>query len=271
MPDAATFARSISRREYVWQIADILSDNDARTLSFGMNSALRFDYPVACKTGTSTDFRDNWTIGFTPEFTVGVWVGNFDGSPMREVSGVTGAGPIFHAIMDHLHSSRGTSWYRTPPEIVERNIHPLTGKLLAADDSRAIREKFLAHHLPPDESQHDYGQDGKVSLGPEYAQWFQSGENGLADRATLATDSPLRITSPLPGSVYVVDPDVPSTRRIPLAANGGTQMRWESESLTCRSEPGADFAVAAEGEHRIVVTDLASGRHAETWIRIRSL
>jgi penicillin-binding protein 1C len=69
----------------------------------------------------------------------------------------------------------------------------------------------------------------------------------------------------------VVDPDVPSTRRIPLAANGGTQMRWESESLTCRAEPGADFALAAEGEHRIVVTDLVSGRKAETWIRIRSL
>ncbi len=119
--DAPTFARSISRREYVWQIADMLSDNDARTLSFGMNSALRFDYPVACKTGTSTDFRDNWTIGFTPEFTVGVWVGNFDGSPMREVSGVTGAGPIFHAIMDHLHTTRGTSWYRMPPGIVERD------------------------------------------------------------------------------------------------------------------------------------------------------
>ncbi|HMG06648.1 MAG TPA: penicillin-binding protein 1C, partial [Chthoniobacterales bacterium] len=85
-----TSAHRYSRPELVWQIADIMSDNSARTLAFGMNSALRFDYPVACKTGTSTDFRDNWTIGFTPEFSVGVWVGNFDGAPMREVSGVTG-------------------------------------------------------------------------------------------------------------------------------------------------------------------------------------
>src|SRR5207253_2712682 len=79
-------------------IADILSDNAARTLAFGAHSALRFDFPVACKTGTSTDFRDNWAIGFTPEFTVGVWVGNFDGTPMERVSGVTGAAPVLHDV-----------------------------------------------------------------------------------------------------------------------------------------------------------------------------
>jgi penicillin-binding protein 1C len=267
-----TLSRRYSQPELVWQIADIMSDNSARTLAFGMNSALRFDYPVACKTGTSTDFRDNWTIGFTPEFSVGVWVGNFDGSPMREVSGVTGAGPVLHAVFDFLHANRGTSWYRTPAGIVERMVHPLTGKLLADSDSRGVREKFVSDHLPAPESPADYDRAGNVQLGPEYADWFNSAENGLRDRAILAsTNGELRITSPLPGSVYVVDPDVPSTRRIPLAANGGTQVRWESESLTCRSEPGADFALATDGEHRIVVTDLASGRRAETWIRIRSL
>jgi penicillin-binding protein 1C len=267
-----TAARRYSRPELVWQIADIMSDNSARTLAFGMNSALRFDYPVACKTGTSTDFRDNWTIGFTPEFSVGVWVGNFDGSPMREVSGVTGAGPILHAVFDYLHANRGTSWYPTPAEIVERNVHPLTGKLLADSDPRGVREKFLPDQLPAVESPSDYDATGHVQLGPEYADWFNSGENWMRDRVILAsTNGELRITSPLPGSIYVVDPDVPSTRRIPLAANGGTRMRWESESLACRSESGADFALAAEGEHRIVVTDLASGRRAETWIRVRSL
>ena len=233
-----TAARRYSPPELVWQIASIMSDNSARTLAFGMNSALRFDYPVACKTGTSTDFRDNWTIGFTPEFTVGVWVGNFDGAPMREVSGVTGAGPIFHAIMDHLHSTRGTSWYRTPSGIVERAVHPLTGKLLADSDPRGVREKFLARALPPAESPLDYDHDGKVGLGPEYAEWFQSGENGLADRVTLATNSPLRITSPLPGSIYVVDPDIPSSRSIPLAVTGAGRVSWRSDSLRVRGGAG---------------------------------
>jgi penicillin-binding protein 1C len=267
-----TARRRYSRPELVWQIADILSDNSARTLAFGMNSALRFDYPVACKTGTSTDFRDNWTIGFTPEFSVGVWAGNFDGAPMREVSGVTGAGPILHAIFDYLHSNYGTSWYRRPSGIIERSIHPLTGKLLADGDGRGIREKFLADRLPPPESGADYDADGNVRLNAEYAEWFQSAENSLADRAVLASaPDDLLITSPLPGSIYVVDPDVPSSRRIPLRAFGSGKVEWRSDSLTCRSEDGTDFALASEGEHRLIAVDLTTGRQAETRIRIRFL
>jgi penicillin-binding protein 1C len=261
-----------SRPELVWQIADMLSDNSARTLAFGMNSALRFDYPVACKTGTSTDFRDNWAIGFTPEFSVGVWAGNFDGSPMREVSGVTGAGPILHAIFDHLHANYGTSWYQTPPGIVERVIHPLTGKLLAEGDARGIREKFLADHLPAGESAADYDLAGHIQLNAEYADWFRSAENGLRDRVVLATTpDELLITSPLPGTIYLVDPDVPSSARIPLIANGSGKVEWQSDSLACRSETNGDFAVAAEGEHRLVVVDPATGRRAETRIRVRFL
>jgi len=265
-------ARRYSRPELVWQIADILSDNSARTLAFGMNSALRFDYPVACKTGTSTDFRDNWTVGFTPEFSVGVWAGNFDGAPMREVSGVTGAGPILHAVFDYLHTNYGTSWYRTPPGIVERTVHPLTGKLLADGDARGVREKFLADRLPAAESATDYDVAGHVQLSAEYTDWFRSAENSLRDRAVLAVaPDELLITSPLPGSIYVVDPDVPSSSRIPLIANGSAKVEWQSDSLTCRSEAGVDFALAAEGEHRLVVIDPATGRKAETRIRIRFL
>jgi penicillin-binding protein 1C len=265
-------ARRYSRPELVWQIADMLSDNSARTLAFGMNSALRFDYPVACKTGTSTDFRDNWTIGFTPEFSVGVWAGNFDGAPMREVSGVTGAGPILHAIFDYLHGHYGTSWYRTPPGIVERTIHPLTGKLLADGDARGVLEKFVADRVPNAESAADYDLAGNVRLSAEYADWFRSAENSLRDRAVLGmAPGELLITSPLPGSIYVVDPDVPSSRRIPLIANGSAKVEWQSESLTCRSEAGGDFALATEGEHLLVVTDPTTGRKAETRIRVRFL
>jgi penicillin-binding protein 1C len=272
LPTSNLTAHRYSRPELVWQIADILSDNSARTLAFGMNSALRFDYPVACKTGTSTDFRDNWTIGFTPEFSVGVWVGNFDGAPMREVSGVTGAGPILHAIFDYLHATYGTSWYRTPDAIVERTIHPLTGKLLVDGDARGVREKFVAGQLPALESAADYDLAGKVELGAEFDEWFKSAENSLRDRTVLATGrDELLITSPQAGSIYVVDPDVPSSRRIPLITSGGVQVQWESESLNCRSDAGHDFAEAAEGEHHLVAIDPATGRRAETRIRIRFL
>ena len=265
--------RRYSRPDLVWQIADILRDNSARTLAFGMNSALRFDYPVACKTGTSTDFRDNWTVGFTPEFSVGVWAGNFDGAPMREVSGVTGAGPILHAIFDYLHTNYGTSWYRTPATIVERTIHPLTGKLLADGDARGVQEKSDADRMPELESPTDYDSAGSVQLSAEYADWYRSAENSVRDRAVLATaGDDLRITSPLPGSVYIVDPDVPSTRRIPLIVNGYGKVEWQSEFLSCRSEAEGDFALAAEGDHRLVVTDHdLTGRTPETRIRIRFL
>ena len=262
----------VSRPELVWQIADILRDNSARTLSFGMRSALRFDFPVACKTGTSSDFRDNWTIAFTPEFTVGVWVGNFDGTPMREVSGVTGAGPILHDVFEHLHTQFGTSWYAPPAAIVERNIHPLTGKLISESNPQGVHEKFIRDHLPPAESPADYGTDGEATLGAEYSQWLASAENFLGDRVTRsASSNDLRIVSPTPGSVYVIDPDIPSSRRVPLVASSARNLEWKSSSLDCHAISGNSFADAVEGEHRIIVTDPQSGKRAETWIRVRSL
>ena len=272
LQNAPTFSRSYSKPELVWQIADVMSDNAARTLSFGINSALRYDYPVACKTGTSTDFRDNWTIGFTPEFSVGVWVGNFDGAPMHEVSGVTGAGPILHGIFDHLHAVKGTTWYRTPPQIVERTVHPLTGKLLAENDARGVREKFVAGNLPPSEQPADYDTTGKAKLSAEYSDWLASSENSLPKTTALANAaSDLRITSPLSGSAYLVDPDVRSSGRIPLTAAGGANLIWESESLRCTTTNGVSFAEATEGEHRIAVTDRQTGRRAEVQISVRSL
>jgi len=211
-------------------------------------------------------------MGFTPEFTVGVWVGNFDGSPMREVSGVTGAGPILHDVFDHLHSQFGGTWYATPAQIVEREVNPLTGKLLAQSQPQGVREKFVRDRLPPFESPGDYDADGEVKLGPEYTEWLASAENSLAGRATNPeAGSELRVVSPQAGSVYVIDPDVPTSRRVPLVASGPAGMHWESPSLECRSGADGTFALAVDGEHRIIVTDPRSGKRAETWIRVRSL
>jgi penicillin-binding protein 1C len=81
-------------------ITDVLADKDARLASFGERSALDLPFRVAAKTGTSKGYRDNWTVGFTGEVTVAVWVGNFDGSPMEGVSGITGAAPLFRAVME---------------------------------------------------------------------------------------------------------------------------------------------------------------------------
>jgi penicillin-binding protein 1C len=90
--------RLVNQRTAFW-ITDILSDPAAREYIFGSGGALDFPFPVAVKTGTSQAYRDNWTIGYTRDVTVGVWVGNFDLAALRNSSGVTGAGPIFHAVM----------------------------------------------------------------------------------------------------------------------------------------------------------------------------
>ena len=255
-----------------WLIADMLSDNSARAQSFGLHSSLRFDFPVACKTGTSTDFRDNWAMGYTPEFTVGVWVGNFDGSPMREVSGVTGSAPILHAVFEHLHARFGTTWFKTPAGVVARSVHALTGKQVASLHPEAVREKFLAGHLPPRESAADYDEAGRVRLGPEYRAWSESAENMLMTRASCpVNDGVFELVSPRPGTTFLIDPDLPSTRRVAVQARGTDAAVWESASLRFDTSGGRTFAVITEGEHRLVVRDPATGRRAETWIRVKSL
>lgn len=257
-----------------WLIADILSDNFARSLAFGMNSSLQFEFPVGCKTGTSTDFRDNWAMGFTPEFTVGVWVGNFDGEPMEHVSGVTGAAPVLHDVFEFLHNRYGTSWYAQPPELIVRAIHPVTGKLLANPGPDALKEKFIPGSLPPEESPGDYDEQGRVRLGSLYAQWFNSGANWLAERAvideTIGEKNKLRIMSPLPGSTCVIDPDLPSNGRIlPLAANG--TVVWKSSTLEVQSADGKASAILSEGRHELTATDPNTGEMATTWILVKGL
>ena len=89
----------VIRPEHAFLITDILSDNAARTPAFGPNSPLNLPFPAAAKTGTTNDFRDNWTLGYTPDVAVGVWVGNADNSPMVNTSGLTGAAPIWNQVM----------------------------------------------------------------------------------------------------------------------------------------------------------------------------
>ena len=109
-------------------ISDILSDNFARTFAFGSGSALEIPgYKVAVKTGTTNEKKDNWTIGYTPEFLVVVWVGNNDNTPMNPylTSGITGAAPIWNRVMSYLLKNYGTGnkWYEKPANVVEKNCY----------------------------------------------------------------------------------------------------------------------------------------------------
>ena len=278
-PERPIRGRQVADADTAYLIADILSDNDSRALAFGAESALRFDYPVACKTGTSSDFRDNWAFGYTPEFTVGVWIGNADGSPMQHVSGVTGAAPILHELFDHLHERNGTSWYSQPANVVECWIQPITGKQLAdstpASGSDAIREKFLEQNLPPLETPEDYetnfASKQVVRLGGEYRDWFSTGDNWLGDRAVLSeTKSPLRILFPPPGTIVYLDADLPDQgRRMFLRASGPNGIEWHSESLDLQKTDDREMVLLTEGRHELTVRDPVSGAKDETWLDVR--
>lgn len=128
-------------------ITDILSDPEARAPAFGRGGPLELPFPCAVKTGTSKDYRDNWTVGYTPRHTVAVWVGNFDGTPMRWVSGVSGAGPLFHAIMRALGSGGA---FERPEGVVEGAVCPASGKRTGTACPGARAEPFLAGTVPTD-------------------------------------------------------------------------------------------------------------------------
>jgi penicillin-binding protein 1C len=126
-------------------ITDILADRGARLSSFGEGNALELSFPVAAKTGTSKGYRDNLTVGFTPEVTVGVWVGNFDGSPMEGVSGVSGAGPLFHDAMIAAARGRPRSEFTRPAgasEIEEVEVCSLSGERPGPGCDHLRRELF---------------------------------------------------------------------------------------------------------------------------------
>jgi len=112
-----------------WLISDILSDDRARALGFGLNSTLKLDRTAAVKTGTTTNFHDNWTVGYTPEVLVGVWVGNSNYEAMHNVTGLTGAAPIWHEIMRTVLQGRSDLPFVRPEGLVQVEVCNLSGLL----------------------------------------------------------------------------------------------------------------------------------------------
>ncbi len=129
-------------------ITDILSDEWARFPTFGEESALYIGRPAAAKTGTTTDWRDNWTMGYTPDLVTGVWVGNADNAPMVHISGVTGAGPIWHDFMTWALKDRPAQDFVRPDGLVETEVCALSGQLPNSYCPHRRRELFIAGTEP---------------------------------------------------------------------------------------------------------------------------
>ena len=174
------------RAPRIW-ITDILSDAEAREYIFGRGGSLEFPFPVAVKTGTSQAYHDNWTVGYTRDVTVGVWVGNFDRTPLRNSSGVTGAGPIFHAVMLAAQRRAGGTQQRLR-RCGARRRRPTASSSARSARCRACRRTRGARRAPrvrAGGSGHravqlaSPGDEGLLTVWPpEYREWARTA--GLA-------------------------------------------------------------------------------------------
>ena len=284
--------RSMFDVRSAYLIAEILADPVARAPSFGRRGPLELPFRCAAKTGTSSDFRDNWCLGFTGKFTVGVWAGNFDNSPMKGLSGVAGAGPVFHRTMLRLHRDEKPEWLERPPGLVEVALDPLTGKKVGDGRLEMADEKARGtvtssspiphppsaiYHLPSDRlplasSPSDRDAEGRVLLDSSYSEWFASEHNRRRSRFAIAIDRPaelpLRILAPRDGTTYLLDPELPNGGVLHLATNLPGQATWSSETLEVT--PGGVEALVRlkPGSHVLTVTDKRNGGRRDVTIRV---
>lgn len=132
---------------YTYLISDILNDNNARSMEFGLNSQLKISRPAAVKTGTTDESRDAWAVGYTPQIAVGVWVGNSANTPMT-LAGATGAAPIWHEVMESYLRGKPTKWYEQPDNVVKMLVCRGQEAIAENKGSNTFSEYFINTHIP---------------------------------------------------------------------------------------------------------------------------
>jgi 1A family penicillin-binding protein len=147
----------VLRAEHAYLVTHILADNQARTPLFGPSSPLRLSRPAAVKTGTTDNYRDSWAVGYTPDIVVGVWVGNSDNRVMHGVSGVNGAGPIWHNVMERSLEGVPVRDFIRPPAVIEMEICADSGTIPSQVCPERTTEIF-AQDQPPLGPDHDIHQ-----------------------------------------------------------------------------------------------------------------
>ncbi len=242
-------------------LTDILADEAARAPAFGLDNALRLPFPVAAKTGTSHAFVDNWTVGFTAERTVAVWAGNFDGHPMRGVSGISGAAPIFARLMER--AMRGIP----PRPLVDRStfqrarVCALSGARAGPSCPSAVDEFFLPGTAPAAPcSMHRHDGPGGLDVGPEFYAWAAAegidGGPGAGPPAGSVRE-PGSIVLPADGDEYLLDAGLPGraqsipVRIRPPAGAARVELRQDDGSVLALAPPFAGRLPARPGRHRI--------------------
>lgn len=190
--------------EVAYIITNVLSDNSSRIKAFGDDSPINLPFPCAVKTGTTKNFKDNWCIGFTKKYTVGVWIGNFDGSPMNGVSGISGAAPLFRDIMIELHRNEYPENFEEPGTLVHTMVCARTG-MIPKKDCPVIEEIFIPGTEPNDTCFYCGEQADNHIV-----------ENSSVDTVCLRRIIPVhnnisgfRIIHPQNGDIFKLDPHIP--------------------------------------------------------------
>ena len=292
-PEAPTPRRVLDER-VAWLISDILSDNEARTPAFGPSSVLRVDRTAAVKTGTTNSFHDNWTLGYTPGLVVGVWVGNANNEAMVDVTGVSGAGPIWHHALRAFLAGEPDRPFVRPPGLVRIEVCRLSGLLPTAACPYRRREWFLAGTQPAafdtffrevtidrrtgrlaaDDAAPTYTETKLVlDLPPAFHVWARNeGLPLLADLAPAPQSPPvstaengLRVVYPDPNAIFYLSPALPlEAQRILLQVAGGENhgrvTLWlDGSQLSTFTQPPYEFWwQLAPGQHQLSVTALAA-------------
>jgi penicillin-binding protein 1C len=267
-----------------WLISDILSDDEARSTGFGPNSTLKLDRVAAVKTGTTTNFHDNWTIGYTPDLVVGVWVGNSGHEAMHNVTGLTGAAPIWHEVMRGLSQGRPDRPFQRPGGLTQVEVCDLSGLLPTSACPHTRAEWFitgteptqtdtfhqqvwidaLTNSLADDSTPIERRKSMTVLDLPIEAQAWAH-EQGLplltdfAQGENLVSQQPdqLILLSPPPNTTYRVDPNLDlASQQLQIEAEAGAGISqitiWIDGTLltTLSSPPYQAWWTLSAGEHQ---------------------
>jgi penicillin-binding protein 1C len=277
-----------------WLVTHILSDETIRAAAFGPTNALMLGYPVAIKTGTSSNWRDSWTIGYTPRFTVAVWAGDYDGKPMNHLAGGAGAGPLFRQIMNRIveHTSVPHP-VAAPDDIVEVSVCAVSGKLAGKTCSHTRSVQVPLANAPT--SSCDWHRELAIDtrngllagdrcpsrfvehrtfelLPATYATWLATASGRATSPSaysplcpqTGAIPNEVVVIYPRPQEVFVIEPGYDAaSQTLPLAAEidpPTADAEWLVDGTRVGHGREVSWPLAA-GRHRVEV--VALGHHSE--------
>jgi penicillin-binding protein 1C len=219
-------------------ITNMLSDSQARAAAFGVDSVLNLPFEAAVKTGTSSDYRDTWTVGFTNQYTVATWVGNFDGKPMKQVSGVMGAARLWSQILLELHRTKIPESLPLPKDFIQLPICATTGQRPTENCSTGM----VLEYFSPQEIQTYQTGVNTFEFTPEYHEWLAQ-----QSQARLMPNQ-LRILSPQPDDYFLFYPSQETQLEFKISNASQQPVEWwlnnqkistqSSNSLFWTMQPG---------------------------------